>query len=266
MRVAVASAALVAAAVLIARSTPPLRRLRRRDPPPVGGRVRVAGMAGLAACLMALALTSWGVPAVPTLVGLGGAQVFHRRRRAARLRRALREGERDDVQALRALAAELRSGLPPAEALRVAAGVPAGKGLRERMLAAAAVAAVGGDTAATLAEGSSPASPHAGLAAAWGVCQSTGGRLAAPVSRIAAAATLDLRLRREADAAMAGARASARLLAALPLAGAGLGALSGTGALTVLVSTAPGQGCLVLGAGLDLLGLAWLDRIAADRP
>ena len=109
----------------------------------------------------------------------------------------------------------------------------------------------------------SPASPAAAVGAAWAVCQQTGARLAAPVARIAQGAAADLRIARETDAALAGARSSAHLLAALPIAGVVLGAISGTKSVHVLLSTSVGQLCLLLGVSLDLAGLAWLDRLAA---
>ena len=103
---------------------------------------------------------------------------------------------------------------------------------------------------------------RAALAAAWSVCQRSGSSLAAPVGRLAEGAAAELRVEREADAALASARSSARLLAVLPLAGAVLGQLSGSGSLRVLLTTGVGQACLVVGVALDLAGLAWLERLA----
>ncbi len=167
-----------------------------------------------------------------------------------------------DLAALRALAAELSSGLAPADALRVAAGsAGSAGGLRTRMLRAAAAEAAGADAARLLGGATAPGTAAAALAAAWSVCQRSGSSLAGPVRRIAEGAAADLRVEREAEAAMASARASARLLAALPPAGVLLGELSGTGSAHVLLSTGLGQACLVAGTALDLAGLAWLDRL-----
>ncbi len=196
-------------------------------------------------------------------VGVVTALVLRRRAAAARQRKLDRASRVADLAALRALAAELSSGLSPAEALRVAAGsAESTGGLRRRMLDAAAADASGGDAARVL-RGDSPSSTPAAsaLAAAWSVCQRSGSSLAVPVNRIAEGAAADLRVEREAEAAMASARASARLLAALPLAGVALGQLSGTGSARVLLSTGLGQACLAAGALLDLAGLAWLDRL-----
>jgi tight adherence protein B len=130
------------------------------------------------------------------------------------------------------------------------------------MLTAAIADKLGADAAQSLARAAQPGSAAAGVAAAWAVCQVTGASLAAPLTRIADAAASGLVLAREADAAFASARSSARLLAVLPVAGAGIGVLSGTGSLHVLLATAPGQLCLLVGAALELAGLAWLDRLA----
>ncbi len=168
-----------------------------------------------------------------------------------------------DLAALRALAAELDSGLTPAEALRIAAGsAPATDGLGARMLAAAEAEASGADASQALRDGAAPGSSQAALAAAWSVCQRSGSSLAVPVKRIADGAAAQLRVEREAEAALASARASALLLAVLPVAGVALAQLSGASAAQVLLTTGLGQACLAIGTALDLAGLAWLDRLA----
>ncbi len=206
-----------------------------------------------------------GLPWVPIAILGGAARVLGRRHRKARLARAAAAARAVDVRTLRALAAELRSGLAPAAALRVAAsnsGQPRTGGVQARMLEAAAAEALGGEPAAVLSAGAAAGSPAAALGMALYICRRTGARLAAPVSRIADGAAADLRIERETEAALAAARSSARLLAALPAAGVVLGALSGTGALRVLLLTGLGQLCLLGGVALDLVGLAWLDRLA----
>jgi tight adherence protein B len=220
--------------------------------------LRVTGACAVVAVLLVIGRTA----VVPFAVLLASGLVWRRRRSAARTLRVLQKQDRDDVQALRALAAELRSGLPPPDALRAAAGHAALAGLRKRMHDAAVADKLGGDPAQVLGEGAEPGSAAGGVAAAWAVCQVTGASLAAPVTRIADAAASALLLAREADAALASARSSARLLAVLPVAGVALGSLSGTGALRVLVATGPGQLCLLAGVTLEFAGLAWLDRLA----
>ena len=200
---------------------------------------------------------------VPAVVAALTGYVLVRRARAARRRREARALRVQDLAALRALAAELLGGQPPAAALRMAAGSPgAAGGLRRRMLDAAAGDALGADPAEVLRADAAAGTSAAALAAAWSVCQRSGSSLAAPVGRLAEGAAAELRVEREADAALASARSSARLLAVLPLAGAVLGQLSGSGSLRVLLTTGVGQACLVVGVALDLAGLAWLERLA----
>jgi tight adherence protein B len=216
----------------------------------------------LAAAAAAIVLTALTGPVPGVVAGLT-AVVLTRRAGAARRRRQARAIRIEDLAALRALGAELVGGQPPASALRLAAGAPerAG-GLRRRMLAAADAAAAGGDAAGVLGAEAVAGSCAAALAAAWSVCQRSGSSLAAPVHRLVDGAAAELRVEREAEAALASARSSARLLAVLPLAGALLGQLSGSGSVRVLLSTGVGQACLVAGTALDLAGLAWLDRLA----
>jgi tight adherence protein B len=200
---------------------------------------------------------------VPGIVAALTARVLTRRIGAARRRRRAHAGRVADLAALRALASELVGGQPPGAALRLAAGAPdSAGGLRARMLAAAAADELGGDPAAVLRAEAAGGTSAAALAAAWSVCQRSGSSLAAPVHRLAEGATAELRVEREAEAALASARSSAQLLAVLPLVGVALGQLSGSGSARVLLTTGIGQACLVMGALLDLAGLAWLDRLA----
>jgi tight adherence protein B len=200
---------------------------------------------------------------VPGIVVAAAGFVLRRRAAAARRRKQAHVTRVADLAALRALAAELDSGLPPAEALRIAAGTaPAVDGLGRRLLDAAEAEVSGGDAAQVLSGRAAPGTSQAALAAAWSVCHRSGSSLAVPVKRIAEGAAAELRVEREAEAALASARASARLLAVLPLAGVALAQLSGTGAARVLLTSGLGQACLVIGTGLDLAGMAWLDRLA----
>lgn len=64
--------------------------------------------------------------------------------------------------------------------------------------------------------------------------------------------------------ALAGPRASARLLAWLPLAGLGLGTVLGADPVAVLLGGGIGGLCLVLGAALFVLGRSWVRALVAD--
>ena len=65
------------------------------------------------------------------------------------------------------------------------------------------------------------------------------------------------------DAGLAGPRATAMVLAGLPLLGLGLGQLMGAAPLAVLLGTPLGSILLVLGVGLAAAGVLWADAIVA---
>ena len=62
-------------------------------------------------------------------------------------------------------------------------------------------------------------------------------------------------------AQLAGPRATAVLLALLPVFGLAMGNALGADPLAVLVGTPVGRGCLVLGLLLEVAGLLWTARI-----
>jgi tight adherence protein B len=70
-------------------------------------------------------------------------------------------------------------------------------------------------------------------------------------------------MRRQVDAQLAGARATGRLLAGLPVLGLGLGVAIGGSPGDFLLHTPVGAICLSVAVALDIAGLAWMDRIAA---
>lgn len=197
------------------------------------------------------------------LLGLGllGRRAWVRRKAAAE-----REAERAGAaEALAVLGAELRAGRAPAEALLAAAGVAVG-GLAEALASAAAVTGFGGDVPDSLArsaDGSAVPEVLQGLGACWQVCGATGSSLAAAVDRLAEGHRAERVQRLAVDAELAGPRATAALLAGLPVLGIALAAGLGARPLHVLLHTPVGAGCLVLGLGLDLLGLWWTGRLVA---
>lgn len=219
-------------------------------------------------------------PVLPLVVGLGlllplgpvgalvaaGLTVLGRRaltaRRAAKERAAERAGA---AEAMVVLAAELRAGRAPEEALRRAADVacgPAGAALA----AAVTAAAYGGAVPATLLRGvehSDVPEVLRGLAACWAVCQGMGGSLATAVEQLEEGLRTERRRREEVDAELAAPRASAAMLAGLPLLGLALGSAAGGEPLRVLLHEPLGNACLVVGVALDLLGVWWTGRIVA---
>lgn len=137
------------------------------------------------------------------------------------------------LDTLCALAADLRAGLP-------AATVWPSTGLTRRG---------GPDRLTRLAR------------AAWELAEQTGAPLADLVERIEADARAMDRAVATAAAQAAGARATAWLLAALPLGGIGLGYGIGADPLHVLLHTPLGAGCALAAIALQFAGLAWTERL-----
>ena len=230
--------------VLAARPSTAIARLRALDQDEAGPRVRrrritrLRGGVGTPAATGGLlfgGLSSLGfgqsVPMLPALAGtlaggaagslLAGAAVAReRRRRDAAL-----------VEAVGALAADLRAGRQPTELIAA--------DRQAEHLRAPAVAAV------------------------WTVSERSGAPAAAVLDRVEQDLRMAEQHRREVSAQLAGARSTAALLAVLPLLGIGLGAAMGARPLHVLFGTGRGQVALLVGAGLDALGLLWTARIVA---
>ncbi|REE97088.1 hypothetical protein DFJ69_2544 [Thermomonospora umbrina] len=100
------------------------------------------------------------------------------------------------------------------------------------------------------------------LAACWRIGVDKGGAFAAVVGGVATALRDDEAQRLEIAAQLAGPRATARLLAGLPLLGLALGVALGADPLAFLLGTIPGMLCLLSGIGLDVVGLWWTHRLA----
>jgi tight adherence protein B len=224
---------------------------RRLDRSPL-----LAGAALLAAAAFVLA---GAVAAVLALIGAGVVQRSRVRRRQAALARQERAGALD---ALALLAADLRAGRTPADALAAAAEIACGDSAAALAAAAGAVR-LGGDVGSALdAERSAVAPTLRALAACWQVCSDAGSGLAAAVERLEEAMRAAEAQRRSIAAELAGPRATAQLLAALPLVGIGLAAALGARPLEVLLGTPVGLTCLAVGLALDALGVVWTRRLA----
>jgi tight adherence protein B len=201
------------------------------------------------------------------LAGLGIAAVTRRmqaQRQAVAVRNAV-------VEVLRAVAGELRAGRPGGLAFRVA--VEASPEPVHADLQPAAEAALGGDAgdlAAALelvavAPSAAPADTLDGLvrlAACWRVAARSGAALAPAIDRVADALQAELELARALATALAAPRATAKLLACLPLAGLLLGTAIGARPMSFLFGSPAGVSCLVGAALFDAAGLAWARRIA----
>jgi tight adherence protein B len=213
-------------------------------------------MAGLAvAVLMLLVPPGWTGLVVVVLPAAWGARLLWRRRTTARVAEAnaARMAEVCDL-----LAAELSAGRPPDAALREGAATWA-------VLAPVAdVARLGGDVPTALREAATL--PGAGgfglLAAAWVVSQRTGGSLGSATRRVAEAVRRQQATRSVVAGELASARATARLMAGLPIVALLMGSGAGADPWSFLVGTPVGLGCLAGGLATGLAGLWWIEQIA----
>jgi len=168
------------------------------------------------------------------------------------------------VEAVAVLSAELRAGRAPEQALTVAAAVSEG-GFSAALAAAARAVQVGADPAQLLraTRGSAAADALRGLAACLQVCHGSGGSLARATDTVAAALRAEQEQRLAVESELAGPRATALMLAGLPVAGTLLAAGLGARPVHVLLHTFVGGICLVTGVLLDLAGLWWTERLVA---
>jgi tight adherence protein B len=164
------------------------------------------------------------------------------------------------AEALSALAAELRSGRSLTEATTAAVASCADEESGQA-LARAVVGAEGADP-----DGGMPPATEIGhalhrVAAAAALSRRTGCSLAAVLGAVEDDLRARSRQRRDLRSATAGPRASAALLAGLPLLALAMGSGIGADPWRVLTTTPTGQVLLVLGVALEGTGLAWSARL-----
>jgi tight adherence protein B len=203
----------------------------------VGGVVGTPLVAGLAAGCAALAARAWQV-----------------RRAAARGETRLRAL----TAALGALAADLRAGRPLEPAVVAAARNTGSDDLGPALLRAVRTAAPPGS-----ARDGPEAAALDRLSAAVRLSARTGASLAEVVTAVEDDLRARERHRLELRSALAAPRASAALLAGLPVLGLAMGSGVGADPWHVLTHTGAGQVLLVAGVGLEVAGMAWSNRLVA---
>ncbi|MBA2955417.1 type II secretion system protein [Nocardioides sp. MAH-18] len=249
--VAVLAAALSAG--LLVRP-PPRARVGRWD---AGWRAAVPMVAGVALLLVVTAPRVAAALTVLVAAAAGiGALVRRRRDRLARQAASARVLETCDL-----LSAELAAGQPPGECLdRAAAAWPP-------LAPVAAAFHVGSDVPSALravAREVGGAGELRVVAAAWQVGHRTGDGLAATVGRVAESLRERAATRRVVAGELASARATARLLAGLPVVALAMGSGVGGSPWGFLLGTAPGLACLAAGLAFGIAGLGWIEAIARD--
>lgn len=205
-------------------------------------------------CLAVVALGPVLVLAFGSLVAAAG---WHWRSRA-RTRAALR-ATAAAVEAIRAMAGELRAGAHPADAAESAAA-DADPGIARALRGVAASVRLGGDlTTDSFAQFGSGVGNDvlARLARAWSLAHEHGLPLASVLDAVERDAEAQLRFATQLDARMAGPRASAGVLALLPLGGVALGEAMGAAPLHVLTTSLPGRLLFTAGAVLAFGGVVW---------
>ncbi|BBY19175.1 type II secretion system F family protein [Mycolicibacterium litorale] len=185
-----------------------------------------------------------------------------------RTRRAVRRRDRESESlqcALEVLVGELRVGAHPVSAFEAAAEETDGQ-VAESLRAVAARARLGADVAAGLhdtARGSDLAAQWERIAVCWQLAQTHGLSIAALMQTAQRDIGERQRFSSRVSAGMAGARATAAVLAALPVLGIALGQLIGAEPLGFLFAGGVGGWLLLVGVTLSCIGLLWSDRITA---
>lgn len=166
------------------------------------------------------------------------------------------------IELMSALAAELAAGQPTGQALAAAAAgldpVPCPSALR-----AVRSGGLVADGLRQDATGQGAAALRT-LAACWDVAEHSGAGLGLAVTRLAEGVRASASAQAQLAGEVAAVRASARLLAGLPVVGLALGHWIGAAPLSFLTGSAVGWAVLVAGVGLQLAGVHWLRRIVAQ--
>jgi tight adherence protein B len=245
----------VLAVVLLVR--PPARF----DPAPGSaspvGRLAVAAPIAVAGCVVVADPRLGALALIVAATAAGSAGLWRRRRR----RRAAEEVSGQVLETCELLAGELGAGRPPGEALdRAATAWPP-------MAPVAEAFRVGADVPTALREIADDLHGARDLrvvAAAWQVAHRTGQGLSATVDRVADGLRASAATRRLVTGELASARATARLVAGLPVLALAMGSGAGGDPWGFLLGNPAGLACLACGLGFGLAGLWWIESIARE--
>lgn len=253
------AALFLASAVLLVRP-PSLARLNL--PSPKRWQARLGALVGLFG--VGASLTVLSVQTVISIAILLVVCVFRRRSRSEQ--RRCRTQSAQLAHALEILAGELRIGAHPAHAFATA-GTETREGVGEALRAVAARASLGGDVVGGLvaiADSSAISDQWHRIAVCWQLAHQNG----LPIGLLISATRRDIaerqRFTARLEADLAGARATAVTLAALPVMGVLLGQLVGAHPTEMLFGDGAGGWLLVAGVVLAGLGLLWSDRIVGQ--
>jgi tight adherence protein B len=176
----------------------------------------------------------------------------YRRRRSARRARA------DVAHTCTVLASYLRVGQVPSAALAIAAADC--DVLREGHQAHT----LGGDVVTVWRQQAQRAG-HRGLlelARAWQVSVETGAPMSSTLDQVATSLSADQELNRVVNSELAAARATSKVMAALPPCGIGIGYLLGGDPARWLLAGPAGWACLLAGILLACAGVLWIEALA----
>jgi tight adherence protein B len=258
----VSLAALALALALLVNPVDASRRLRAPALRPVRRR-RVHAFA-VPVALAVIVLWAVASTGAALAVVVAGATVAVRTRDRRALRRRDRESESLQA-ALEVLVGELRVGAHPVAAFEAAAGETGGP-VADCLRAVAARARLGADVAVGLhdtAVRSALSSQWDRIAVCWQLAQTHGLSIAALMQTAQRDIAERQRFSSRVSAGMAGARATAAVLAGLPVLGIGLGQLIGADPVRFLLAGGAGGWLLLIGVTLSCAGLLWSDRITA---
>ncbi|MFF3228704.1 hypothetical protein ACFYV7_38325 [Nocardia suismassiliense] len=256
------SAALMclALALLAAPTSPSRRRFGGLFAVPVVARkVQRDRVLRLGVCVGVAVVSVFGIGPLLATAMVAGTVGFRVRRAGVERRRSAECAYLLD--ALEAVIGELRVGAHPSAAAEVAACEARGEAA-EAFAVSAGRSRLGGSAAAGLRQPDSIVAVELSrIADAWQVAEQHGLALAELLSAARTDLVGRIRFHGRTTAALAGARATATVLAALPLLGLGLGQLMGAAPLHVLFASSAGTVLLPLGAALACAGLLWTDAI-----